>query len=124
MPPSARLLPTSESAYSSTAESESTKYMVEDDRDARYYKMIETIDDILLAGQDLAIYKLVVELQHIFQEGEPLEKDLPCSLILKANDLTDFLLKLMDAGYEPGITHDLGNVSSIKLRLNSIYYIV
>ena len=56
--------------------------MVEDDRDARYYRMIETIDDILLVAQDMAIYKLAVELQHIFQEGEPLEKDLSCSLIL------------------------------------------
>ena len=30
----------------------------------------------------------------------------------------------MDAGHEPGITHDLGTVSSIRLRLSNIYYIV
>ncbi len=88
--------------------SESTRYMVEDDRDARYYRMIETIDDILLVAQDMAAYRLVEELQHIFQEGEPLEKDLSCSLILKDNDLTDFLFKLMDAGYELGVARDLG----------------
>ncbi len=82
--------------------SESTRYMVEDDRDARYYRMIETVDDLLLVAQDMAIYKLVVELQRIFQEGEPFEKDLSCSLILKDNGLTDFFFKLMGAGYEPG----------------------
>ena len=72
----------------------------------------------------MAMYKLAIELQHIFLGGEPLEKDLSCSLILKDNDLTNFLFQLMDAGYEPGISHDLGNISSIRLRLNNVYYFV
>ena len=50
--------------------SEWAKDMVEDDRDARYYRMIEAIDDILLVAQDMAIYKLVVDLQHIFFKRE------------------------------------------------------
>ncbi len=54
--------------------SESTRYMVEDDRDARCYRMIETIDHILTVAQDMAIYTLVVELQHIFQDGGAIGK--------------------------------------------------
>ncbi len=77
--------------------SESTRYQVEDDKEARYYRMIETIDDIVIVAQDMATYKLVVELQRIFLGGEPLEKDLSCCLILKDNDQTNFLFQLMDA---------------------------
>ncbi len=60
--------------------------------------MIETIDDIVIVAQDMAIYKLAIELQRVFLEGEPLEKDLSCSLILKDNDLSNFLFQLVDAG--------------------------
>ena len=74
VPPSTRLWLVSERIKLSGG-SEATRYQVEDDKEARYYRMIETIDDLLLVAQDMAIYKLAIELQQIFLQGEPLEKD-------------------------------------------------
>jgi len=68
--------------------------------------MIDTIDDILKLAKVTA-------------------SDTPTRfLIHKSNNLIDLLYDCIASGYKPGIGFTRGNVSSIKLELNGILYII
>ncbi len=57
IPPPTRLWLIREIRTKLSGGSEATRHQVEDDKEARYYRMIDTIDDILTVAQDMAIYK-------------------------------------------------------------------
>ena len=86
--------------------------------------MIDNIDDLLTLARDILFITLHWKRSTYLMKIDQIDDKACPYLTLRDNDFTSFLLNLIDSGYEPSATYDLGNVSGISVEFNDSYFIV
>ena len=81
-------------------------YLIREDAEAKPARMIDNIDDIL----------------RILKASEDTEQFI--KLIHRADNLTDLLYQLTDAGYSPGINFESGRITALKLEFNRRFFLI